>query len=90
MSDVIFGYIDYEETRNNLITLVNQSLTETDREFLISFEDGVPDWDKCCAGDLQDYLSVKWKLQNIAKFKRSNVQKHRQGIERLRNFFSQA
>ena len=89
MSDVNFSYVDYEETRNNLITLVNQSLTETDREFLISFEDGVPNWDKCCAGDLKDYPSVKWKLQNIAKLKRNNAQKHRQGIERLCKFFSQ-
>ena len=71
MSDTPFTYSDYEEARHNLIQQVNDSLTETDREFLLSFENGEPDWEKCCAGDLSRYPSVKWKLQNIAKLKRA-------------------
>lgn len=61
MSDTPFTYSDYEEARHNLIQQVNDSLTETDREFLLSFENGEPDWEKCCAGDLSRYPSVKWK-----------------------------
>ena len=86
MSDTPFTYSDYEEARHNLIQQVNDSLTETDREFLLSFENGEPDWEKCCAGDLSRYPSVKWKLQNIAKLKKSNPQKHKAGLEKLQTF----
>ena len=86
MSDTPFTYADYEEARRNLIQQVNDSLTETDREFLLSFENGELDWEKCCAGDLSRYPSVKWKLQNIAKLKKSNPRKHKTGVEKLRAF----
>lgn len=87
MSDVKFSYADYEEARTNLIAQVNAALTEADKDFILSFEEGTPDWDKCCAGDLSNYPSVKWKLQNIIKLKETNTQKHQQGIERLKQFF---
>ena len=87
MSDVEFSYADYEEARTNLIAQVNAALTEADKDFILSFEEGTPDWGKCCAGDLGNYPSVKWKLQNIIKLKETNPQKHKQGIERLKQFF---
>jgi predicted nucleotidyltransferase component of viral defense system len=87
MSDIVFNYADYEEARIKLITQVNAALTETDKDFILSFESGNPDWNKCCAGDLSNYPSVKWKLQNINKLKEINPQKHDQGIERLKHFF---
>ncbi len=87
MSNVDFSYSDYEEARKNLIALVNDSLTYTDREFLLSFEEGIPDWSKCCAGNLSIYPSVKWKIRNIVKLKKTNPDKHKQGTEKLRQFF---
>lgn len=87
MSDVEFSYADYEEARINLAAQVNAALTETDKDFIISFEEGTPDWSKCSTGDLSNYPSVKWKLQNIVKLKNTNPQKHQQGIERLKQFF---
>ncbi|MEE0990612.1 MAG: nucleotidyl transferase AbiEii/AbiGii toxin family protein [Paludibacteraceae bacterium] len=86
MSDIEFSYSDYEESRKNLIILVNDALTEVDKDFILSFEEGMPDWDKSCAGDLSNYPSVKWKLQNIIKLKENNPRKHQQGIERLKKF----
>lgn len=77
MTDVPFNYEDYQKARLNLIEVVNQGLTDDDKVFLISFEDGNPDWSKCCAGDLSNYPSVRWKLQNIAKLKSKNPAKHR-------------
>lgn len=33
-------------------------------------------------------LSIgKWKLQNITKLKKNNAEKHRQGVEKLKEFF---
>ncbi|MDE6577113.1 MAG: nucleotidyl transferase AbiEii/AbiGii toxin family protein [Muribaculaceae bacterium] len=88
MTDEPFSYEDYEMSRNNLIQVVNRGLDETDKEFLISFEDGTPDWDKCCAGDLSQYPSVRWKLQNIQVLKKKNPRKHQAAVDKLEKFFS--
>ena len=83
MTDIPFSYEDYETTRNELIEKVNAMLTKEDKEFLISFEEGTPEWDKCCVGDLSAYPSVKWKLQNILKLKDTNPEKYKIGVAKL-------
>lgn len=84
MTETPFGYEDYLESRTALLSLVNGGLTITDKEFLLSFEQGEPDWQKCCAGDLSQYPSVQWKLLNIGKLKESNPVKFEQGVNKLR------
>lgn len=86
MTDVPFEYADYEKSRHNLINIVNDALNETDRDFFVSFEAGNPDWEKCCAGNLAEYPSVRWKLQNIANLKQSNHAKLQEGVEKLRKY----
>lgn len=88
MSDVPFSYTDYEDARINLVKLVNDNLDSADKDFLLSFEVGNPIWNLCCAGDLSAYPSVRWKQQNIIKLKEINPQKHLDGINKLREFFS--
>lgn len=83
MTDTTFGYEEFEQARIDLIKQVNESLTDEDKKFLLSFERGEPDWDRCCAGDLSNFPSVRWKLQNILKLKKSNPQKFDEGIEKL-------
>ena len=86
MTETLFGYEDYLESRTALLSLVNGGLTITDKEFLLSFEQGEPDWNKCCAGDLSQYPSVQWKLLNIGKLKESNPVKFEQGVNKLRRY----
>ncbi len=86
MSDVAFGYDDYKQARLRLIELVQNGLTEDDKNFLLSFEEGTPDWTICSAGNLSCYPSVQWKLLNIKKLKESNAKKHEQGIKKLQDF----
>ena len=86
MTETPFGYEDYLESRTALLSLVNVGLTITDKEFLLSFEQGEPDWNKCCAGDLSQYPSVQWKLLNIGKLKESNPVKFEQGVNKLRRY----
>jgi len=86
MSDVPFEYVDFETTRNELIEKVNQNLTNTDKEFLLSFESGSPEWEKCCAGDLSVYPSIQWKLKNIQNLKEINFSKFNEGVEKLKLF----
>ena len=88
MTDEPFNYDDYQTARLNLLEVVNQGLTDDDKAFLISFEDGNPDWSKCCAGDLSYYPSVRWKLQNIAKLKSSNPTKHKEGVDKLMGYLN--
>ncbi|KAA6334042.1 hypothetical protein EZS27_017605 [termite gut metagenome] len=86
MSDIIFSYSDFEVARQDLIEKVNGFLTEDDKKFLVSFEQGNPEWNKCCAGDLSKYPSIQWKLLNISKLKETNPEKHRSGMEKLTFF----
>jgi predicted nucleotidyltransferase component of viral defense system len=87
MSGIPFTYSVFEEARKDLIEKVNKMFTEEDKEFLISFEQGEPEWDKCCAGDLSAFPSVQWKLLNIGNLKATNPDKHRYGIEKLSFYF---
>jgi hypothetical protein len=68
---------------------VNNNLTDNDKRFLISFEEGVPEWEVSDYLKFKDYPSVQWKLLNINKLKEINPQKHKQGIERLKGYFNQ-
>jgi hypothetical protein len=86
MTYVPFSYEDYEATRKELIVKVNQLFTKEDKKFFISFEQGEPEWDKCCAGNLSEFPSVKWKLQNILKLKKTNLEKYKVGVEKLRKY----
>ena len=86
MSGILFTYSDFEEARKDLIEKVNGMFTDEDKEFLISFEQGEPEWNKCCVGNLSNYPSVKWKLQNILKLKETNPEKHKYGIEKLSSY----
>ena len=87
MTNVPFSYEDYNVTREELIKRVNQMLTQEDKEFLISFEQGEPKWGKCSAGNLSKYPSVKWKLKNILKLKETNSDKFNAGVDKLQKFF---
>lgn len=86
MSDILFSYLDYESAREELKRQVNDSLTQTDKEFILSFEEGAPEWEKCCAGDLSRYPAIQWKLKNIRKLKETNPAKFQQGVEKLKAF----
>lgn len=46
MTDTSFDYEDFEQARTELIKQVNENLTTEDKEFLLSFERGEPDWSK--------------------------------------------
>lgn len=80
MTDVAFGYDDYQATRELLIKTINDSLTEEDKKFLLAFSKGEPDWSKF---DYSEYPAIRWKLLNINKLKESNPQKYEEQIEKL-------
>jgi predicted nucleotidyltransferase component of viral defense system len=87
MTTIPFSYEDYTKTRLSLIEYVNNHLTDSDKRFLISFEEGTPEWKITDYSKFKNYPPVRWKLHNINKLKEINFQKHREGIERLRGYF---
>ncbi len=85
MSDEAFTYEDFEATRNLIIQTINEHLTEIDKQFLLSFENGTPDWSLY---NFEDYPAVQWKLQNLRKLKEKNAEKHSAQFNKLKIKFS--
>ena len=71
-----FTYADYEATREQLITSVNRALTDAEKNFLISFIKGEPDWDLIPIPEIPNFPAVQWKLKNIVSLRNSNSVKH--------------
>ena len=76
MSETPYSYSDYEQTRHELQQFVLQGLNDKDRAFLLSIEQGNPDWSLCAGGDWSKYPSIQWKQQNIHKLQKQNPAKH--------------
>lgn len=81
MSEEEFSYEEYEEVRNLLIKTVRENLTQSDKEFLLSFKNAEPDWS---IYDFERFPSIQWKLRNLNILKNSNPEKHREQFELLK------
>lgn len=84
MSDEPFTYKDFEATRNLLVQTIRENLTDVDKQFLLSFESGTPDWSLY---NFENYPVVQWKLQNLQKLKEINAEKHSAQLKELRSKF---
>lgn len=87
MTDIPFTYEEFEATRSKLISDVNQLMTEEDKQFLVSFEKGEPQWDGYEFEYFKDYPSVKWKLINLAKLAKQNPQKLVEETSKIEELF---
>lgn len=87
MTDIPFSYEDFEQTRAKLITDVRVLMTDADKQFLLSFEAGEPQWEGYEFEYFKNYPSVQWKLLNLAKLKKSNPAKLQSEVDRLRPCF---
>jgi hypothetical protein len=80
MSDVPFTYEEFESTREQLVKTINNSLTDADKTFLLSFKDCDPNWD---IHDFERFPGVQWKLLHLSSLKETNPQKHRELYSKL-------
>lgn len=83
MTDIPFTYEEFEETRTKLINDVKSLMTEADKKFLVSFESGQPEWEGYEFEYFKDYPSVQWKLLNLKKLAKQNLQKLQDEAEQL-------
>lgn len=84
MTSVEFTYNDYEETRAILVDSIQKRLSDDEKQFLVSFEMGSPDWRLFQIPVLKNLPAIKWKLQNIINLKENNIKKHERMIENLK------
>ncbi len=81
MSAIDITYGDIETAREQLIALISDTLTEPDREFLISFKEKTPKWDLLDLGGVENLPAVKWKQLNLDKM---SSDKHRAALDKLK------
>lgn len=80
MTEEEFTYKDFEVTRVSLVETIRNSLTDADREFLVSVKNVEPNW---TIHDFSMFPSIQWKLQNLKKLKDSNPEKHSEQLKEL-------
>lgn len=72
---------ELEATRDTMITLIQERLSDRHKEFLLSFKRGEPDWGLLNLDGVAELPAVQWKLLNIRRMKSL---KREQALERLR------
>jgi predicted nucleotidyltransferase component of viral defense system len=86
MTKAPFNYEDFEAVRSAILPIIYKSLDESDKAFIIQFENVTPDWNYY---NFQSYPAVQWKLKNLAKLKQDNPIKHKLGATLLQDKLSQ-
>lgn len=73
--------------RRKLKKELPSALTSDQREFLLGLVAGEPNWQLMNCPHLSQLPAIRWKLQNLAKLKRSNSRKFNQQADELRARF---
>jgi predicted nucleotidyltransferase component of viral defense system len=84
-----FTYEDHEATLGRLVTALHDGLTDDERSFLLSFEEGEPDWKLFPVQGLSDLPAPQFKLINIRKFREAQPERHAQAVAALREALGQ-
>lgn len=80
MTEEPFSYPDFERTRENLVALVGKRLTDDDKQFLLSVQNGKPDWE---VYDFEHFPAIQWKLENLRKLREKNPNEYKKQYDIL-------
>ena len=72
---------ELEQTRTTMIAMIQSRLTERQRQFLLTFKRGEPNWELLSLTGVADLPAVQWKLMNV---RRMSSAKREQAVEHLR------
>jgi hypothetical protein len=75
---------ELQRVRRKLKSELPAALTPDQHRFLLGLVSGEPDWSLMKCRHLSQLPAIKWKLQNLAKLKKSNPGKFAQQAEELR------
>lgn len=84
MTEEPFTYKEFEQTRQVLLKEIHSSLTLKDKQFLMSVEEGEPDWSLY---NFENFPAVQWKVLNIQRLKNENLKKHQALCSQLKQHF---
>jgi hypothetical protein len=79
---------ELQQVRRKLKKELPIALTANQRKFLLGLVTGEPDWQLMKCPHLAHLPAIRWKLQNLAKLKKSNLGKFIQQAEELRVRFA--
>lgn len=82
MTAEIITFDDLASVRLNMLVALQAHFTERDRDFLLSFKQGEPDWSLFDYSSVADLPAVRWKLLNIKKLTK-NQTKHSEQFLKL-------
>ena len=74
-------------SRDRLRQELDARLTANHRAFLLGLVAGEPDWNLMRCGHLRELPAIRWKLQNLAKLRRTSPQKYALQSAELRALF---
>lgn len=74
MTDEPVSLATLEETREQLIATIIGDMPDAHRKFLVSFEEGAPDWDLLGLESVPDLPAVKWRQLNLDKLSKGKRQ----------------
>ena len=70
------------EVRERLVELIHEGMTDSEREFLISFKNRKPNWTLLDLNGISELPAIKWKQMNLAKI---SDEKHEQALDKLKS-----
>jgi len=82
MSSTKVSLQELESVRERLVQDIHQLLSDKQKQFLMSFKKGEPDWRLLNRPAVEYLPAIQWKLQNIKKM---SEQKHRAALDKLAN-----
>jgi hypothetical protein len=74
-------YDELAEVRNSLADKLLKSMTDNERQFLMSIKKGEPEWNLIDLEGINRFPSILWKIQNI---KRMSRHKHSSELQKLK------
>lgn len=83
MADQEFPLEDMLTIQANLPNLVWSSFKDDDRQFLLGYKQGQPDWSLIRHSDAARLPAIRWKLLNLDDLSQKNPVKYRLAINRL-------
>jgi predicted nucleotidyltransferase component of viral defense system len=81
MTDLNISYEELENIREQLIQTIKRILNEQDKQFLISFKKGTPNWDLIKMPQVANLPGIRWKLMNIVKMDRRKATEYLAKLE---------
>lgn len=82
MTDSDVSYEELVHVRGKLVKLIKKELTKEEKEFLISFKQGDPDWSLLGVSGVEHLPAVRWKLYNVQKMSK---EKRNDFVKKFRN-----